>query len=374
MAERILILSASIGEGHDLPARMLADGLRAERAGVEAPVVDGLQAMGRVATLLAGTGSDFMFDRMNWLFDASYFLLARFAPTRAFCRWLTHRLGARGLSRAIVRERPDVIVSTYPGVTETLGYLRGHGRIAVPVVSAITDLAALHYWAHPDVDVHLITEAESEPEVRAIAPRTRVVCVRGLTDPAFERPVAPAAARAALGLPLEGPVIVVSGGGWAVGDLGGAALTALASDPAATVLALCGRSESVQRGLAARFPGEPRLRIMGFTDRMGDVLAAADVLVHSTAGLTMFEARIRGCRIVSYGWGVSHIRLNNAAYRRFGLAQVATTREQLAFALRAALAAPRRPITSYGTRPSAAEVVLGLAGDEQPAPAAGVAA
>ncbi len=373
MAARILILSASIGEGHDLPARMLSDGLLAERPGIEAPVVDGLQAMGRLATLLAGTGSDVMFDRMNWLFDASYFLLARFPPTRAFCRWLTHRLGAGGLSRLIARERPDVVVSTYPGVTETLGYLRGRGRITVPVVSAITDLAALHYWAHPDVDLHLITEAESEPEVRAIAPRTRVVCVRGLTAPEFEHPVEPASARAALGLPAQGPVIVVSGGGWAVGDLGGAAQTALASDPAATVLALCGRSETVQRGLAARLPGETRLRIMGFTDRMGDVLAAADVLVHSTAGLTMFEARVRGCRIISYGWGVSHIRLNNAAYRRFGLAQVATTREQLAAALRRALAQPRRPITSYGERPSAAGVVLGLVGDGQQA-AAGVAA
>jgi len=374
MAARILILSASIGAGHDLPARMLSDGLLAERPDVEAPVVDGLQAMGRIATLLAGTGSDVMFDRMNWLFDASYFLLARFAPTRAFSRWLTHRLGARGLTRLIARERPDVVVSTYPGVTEALGYLRGHGRIVVPVVSAITDLAALHYWAHPDVDVHLITEAESEPEVRAIAPRTLIVCVRGLTAPEFEHPVEPAAARAALGLPADGPVIVVSGGGWAVGDLGGAAQAALASDPAATVVALCGHSESVQRGLAARFPGEQRLRIMGFTDRMGDVLAAADVLVHSTAGLTMFEARIRGCRIVSYGWGVSHIRLNNAAYRRFGLAQVATTREQLAAALRSALGQPRRPLTSYGARPSAASVVLDLVGDKRGATAAGVAA
>ena len=374
MSVRILILSASIGEGHDLPARMLADGLLAERSDVEAPVLDGLKASGRIATMLAGDSSDFMFDRMNWLFDVSYFLIARFAPTRALSRWLTHRLGAGGLSRLIARERPDVIVSTYPGVTEALGYLRGHGRIAVPVVSAITDLAALRYWAHPDVDVHLITEAESAPEVRSIAPRTRIACVRGLTAPEFEHPVEPAQARAALGLPPEGPVIVVSGGGWAVGDLGGAAQAALASDPAATVLALCGRSETVQRGLAARFPNEPRLRIMGFTDRMGDVLAAADVLVHSTAGLTMFEARVRGCRIVSYGWGVSHIRLNNAAYRRFGLAQVATTSEELAAALQRALAQPRRPITSYGERPTAASVVLGLVGGEQPLLAAGVAA
>ena len=64
---------------------------------------------------------------------------------------------------------------------------------------------------------------------------------------------------------------------------------------------------------------------MGFTDRMGDVLAAADVLVHSSAGLTVLEAIIRGCPVVSYGFGYGHVRASNAALERFGLAQVART-------------------------------------------------
>ncbi len=62
---------------------------------------------------------------------------------------------------------------------------------------------------------------------------------------------------------------------------------------------------------------------MGFTDRMGDVLAAADVLVHSSAGLTVLEAIIRGCPVVSYGFGYGHVRASNAALERFELAQVA---------------------------------------------------
>ena len=48
----------------------------------------------------------------------------------------------------------------------------------MPVVSAITDLAALRYWAHPGVDLHLITHPESDAEVRAIAPASahRAAC------------------------------------------------------------------------------------------------------------------------------------------------------------------------------------------------------
>src|SRR5205814_7862330 len=114
-------------------------------------------------------------------------------------------------------------VSPYPGSTEVLGALRAAGKIDVPVVSAITDLAALRYWAHPGVDLHLITHPESAEEVAEIASATEVACVRGLTDPRFYEKRDQAGARRELGLPDDGPVVVVSGGGWAVGDLEGAA-------------------------------------------------------------------------------------------------------------------------------------------------------
>ena len=109
-------------------------------------------------------------------------------------------------------------------------------------------------------------------------------------------------------------MIAVSGGGWGVGDLVGATRAAL-EVPDALVLCLCGRNDDLRRRVAQRFPDEPRLRLMGFTDRMGDVLAAADALVHSSAGLTVLEAIIRGCPVISYGFGVGHVRASNRGAR-----------------------------------------------------------
>ena len=42
--------------------------------------------------------------------------------------------------------------------------------------------------------------------------------------------------------------------------------------------------------------------MIGFTEQMSDWMAAADAMVHSTAGLTVLEAHIRGCPVVSYGF------------------------------------------------------------------------
>jgi UDP-N-acetylglucosamine:LPS N-acetylglucosamine transferase len=94
---------------------------------------------------------------------------------------------------------------------------------------------------------------------------------------------------------------------------------------------------------------------------MNEWLAAADVLVHSTGGLTVLEALMRGCPAISYGWGRGHLRLNNHAFRQFELAQVAATPAELRLALCRALKAGRTSTTSFDGLPSAASFVLAAA-------------
>ena len=360
---RVLIFTASIGEGHDLPARVLAEGIEREAPDTEVEIVDSLALVNVLVRRLILDSSRFHSKWGNRLFDLSYKLITDVPPTRWLAAKLTRFLASKPISRAIRERSPDVVVSTYPGTTEALGDLRARGRLHVPTVSAITDLAALRYWAHPGIDLHLIIHPESAEEVRGIAPASRIACVRGLTDERFYEPRDQEDARLDLGLPVEGPIVIVSGGGWAVGDLEGAAEEALRV-PGATVVCLCGRNEELRTELGEHFGAEGRVVVQGFTDRMPDWFAAGDALVHSTAGLTVLEAIMRGCGVVSYGWGRGHVRVNNEAYRRFGLAEVAGSREELEGALERVLASRPAPDESFASLPSAASLVLGLAGGE----------
>jgi len=212
------------------------------------------------------------------------------------------------------------------------------------------------------VDVHLITHAESIPEVQAVAgPDAVVHAVHGFTRPEFLVPRRQADARAALGLPAIGKIVLVSGGGWGVGDIEGAVEEALTVEGVVRVVCLCGRNEALRARLAERFAGQPRVRVEGFTDVMPEWMAAGDVLVHSTGGLTVLESLMRGSPAISYGWGRGHIRLNNAAYRRFGLADVVGGREELRAAIRRALDSGRLPVNGFAELPSAASFVLAAA-------------
>jgi hypothetical protein len=253
-------------------------------------------------------------------------------------------------------------------VTAILGELRRRGRLDVPCYSSITDLAGLHFWAHPGIDLHFITHPESAEEVERIAGPGSVRWAKPPTTPAFLARRPREEARKALGLGAEGTVIAVSGGGWGVGDLVGATRAALAVE-GATVLCLCGRNDKLRARITRQFAGDPRLKIMGFTDRMGDVLAAADVLIHSSAGLTVLEAIIRGCPVISYGFGYGHVRESNKALVRFGLAQVARNETDLGPALQRALASRPEPDESFARRPSTASLILGNERYARPLPA-----
>jgi UDP-glucose 4-epimerase len=355
---QVLIISADIGEGHDLPARAVAREFRDEDPDANISIVNGLPAMGPILTKVLRENSAFMFTFVPWLFDFQYRLFMYFGPTRWLSRKLLTFFGRRGLMRLIRAHNPDLIVSTYPGVTAVLGELRRTNRLKVPCYSSITDLAGLQFWAHPGIDLHFITHPESTEEVERIAGAGSVRWAKPPTAPAFLAARSREDARRALGLPAQGRVIAVSGGGWGVGDLVGATRAALRFEDA-TVLCLCGRNDRLRAKVTARFSDDPRLRIMGFTDRMGDVLAAADVLVHSSAGLTVLEAIIRGCPVVSYGFGYGHVRASNAALERFKLAQVARDEPELGPAIERALQHRAEPDPRFARRPSTASLILG---------------
>jgi UDP-N-acetylglucosamine:LPS N-acetylglucosamine transferase len=358
MSSRILILTASVGEGHDAPARRLADQLRAERPDVVVETEDCLPAMGRAVSAVSENAARVVFFRFLWLWDLGFWVFAGFAMTRRFTQFLLVRFGSRGLLRLIASHRPDIVVSTYPHATEVLGRLRRAGRLQVPVCAVITDLAGLRYWATPGADLHLVTHPESIDEVRAIAgDGTKVHCVHGFTAPEFLLPREACDARRALNLDPGGKLVLVSGGGWGVGDVEGAVREVLEVPGVDQVVCLCGHNTELRAQLERDFDGDCRVRVEGFTDHMPDWLAAADALVHSTGGLTVLEALMRGCPAISYGWGRGHVRAHNRAFTRFGLARVASTPAALRSAVSSALEQSSVAVDFSGL-PSAASFVL----------------
>jgi UDP-N-acetylglucosamine:LPS N-acetylglucosamine transferase len=327
--QRVLVLSADVGEGHAAAARAMAEQIEASPERAEVTVIDGLNAMGRVLRPVVEDGYRVQLRVMPWSYTIVYWLLEHVVPIRWTARRLLCMLGSRPLARTIREHDPDVVVSTYPAVTVVLARLRRRGEISCTTVATITDLTGLFFWAQPGIDMHLVMYGESMPSVERIAGEGSVRLVSPLISAEFLEPRCPTETRRDLGLPEDGRMVLVSGGGWGVGDIGGAVREFVRSPEVTSIVCLAGRNEQAEQKLREMFASEPRVHVYGFTDKMPELLAAADVLVHSTGGVTCLEARAAGTPVVSYGLPVGHARLNTREMAVLDLLRLANDTDEL---------------------------------------------
>jgi hypothetical protein len=198
-----------------------------------------------------------------------------------------------------------------------------------PTVATITDLTGLFFWAQPGIDSHLVCYGESVEPVERIAGEGSAQLVHPLISAEFLRPRSAAQARRALGLPEHGRMVVVSGGGWGVGDIDGAVHELCRVKEISSIVCLAGRNEHLAGRLREAFAAEERVHVYSFTDKMPELLAGADVLVHSTGGVTCLEAKAAGVPVVSYGLPVGHASLNTREMAKLKLLRVANDLAEL---------------------------------------------
>jgi len=351
----VLVLSADVGEGHAAAARALAQQVESAPGEAQVTVIDGLQAMGRVLRPVVEDGYRWQLRFMPWTYTLIYWLLEHVAPVRWHARWTLCRFGARSLQRTIAEHDPDVVVSTYPAVTVVLAHLRRRGLVHCSTMATITDLTGLFFWAQPGIDMHLVMYDESVAPVERIAGPGSVRLVRPLISAEFLRPRQPRETRLALGLPEHGRMVVVSGGGWGVGDIAGAVRELCRVEDVTSIVCLAGRNELAQRRLEIAFGGEERVHVLGFTDRMPELLRAADALVHSTGGVTCLEAKATGTPVVSYGLPVGHARINTRAMAELDLLRLARDTAELHEHVRASFELSDRGVPTLSPAQAQAE-------------------
>jgi UDP-N-acetylglucosamine:LPS N-acetylglucosamine transferase len=350
MAPRVLVVSGSVGAGHDGAARELA--ARLTTAGAVVQVRDYLTAVPRPLAYLLGEGYLSMVERIPSAFEFLYEQLER---KGVFWRAEAVLLG-RGVSTIahwVAEFRPDVVVGIYPPAVQTLGMLRESGRLSVPAMSYLTDPAAHVSWLHPALDVHATVTAAT---ARQAAARYGVNCiVAGPLVPArFSVRPTPArleALRAELGLPGGSPVALLGGGSLGLGDVAPTARTIIESG--ATAVVLCARNEQLRRSLE-QVPGVVAL---GWRTDMHELLHVANVLVQNAGGLSLTEAMVAGLPAVTYRPIPGHGRANAGVLDAAGLVPWAHTPEQLGQLVRAAAGRDRTPPVF----PDPAALVLSLA-------------
>ncbi len=177
---RVLVISASMGAGHDGAARQLA--ARLTRAGHQAEVRDFLDSGPfRIGRALR-RGYQFELQHLPFAYEATYRLWSRLPWLCPVVTWLVTALTRRKVLRWIRQFEAAVVVSTYPLATLCLGRLRKTRRLAVPTVNFITDFGVHPLWVHPGIDLNLSVHDEPARMVARRAGKAAVACGPAVSD------------------------------------------------------------------------------------------------------------------------------------------------------------------------------------------------
>ncbi|MDQ3905444.1 MAG: glycosyltransferase [Actinomycetota bacterium] len=311
-ATRVLVISGSVGAGHDGAADELVS--RLAKLGVAADRRDFLDALPRACRYLLRDGYRLSVGYWPAFFDWLFASLERTGWVRRVALWLC-KIAQRDVLRWVGDH--DVVVSTYMLSSQTLGQLKEAGRINATLVTFLTDPAVHRTWVHSAVDHHVtVTEATAQMGQREYS--TPMRAVGGLVSPRFAEPVDPArrqALRAELGLSADGLVVLLATGSLGMGDVPNV-VRSITSSGVAEVVVLCGRNDGLRKQLSV----QPGVVALGWRDDVPELMAAADVLVHNAGGLSLTEALTAGLPAVTYRPIPGHGIANSQVLADAGLA------------------------------------------------------
>jgi processive 1,2-diacylglycerol beta-glucosyltransferase len=349
---RVLIITASMGAGHDGAARELA--ARLQRRGHRPETKDFLSAF----PIGLGWFFRWLYGRMlalaPWTYDAIYKIFPFMYSPFSFAE---HHITQRSLRKWLRQYKPDVIVSTYPLASLALGRMRLGGKLHTPVITYITDFHAYPLVTHEGVDLHLaVHDVTRDGAMRRItgpvhtcaplvssrfagaAPSTKRNEPRGCADrrhPTQELGTCDRSEqdlsqnrrnryRQGLSISDDEIMVLVVAGSWGAGEVEETVLDIANCDGVVPVV-ICGKNEE----LLARISQLSTARAVGWTKDMPELMAAADVLIDNAGGLTAMEALAAGLPIINYRPLAGHGRDNALDMQRAGVVSIAHDRAEL---------------------------------------------
>jgi processive 1,2-diacylglycerol beta-glucosyltransferase len=295
MRKRVVILTLSVGAGHVRASAAIESALRDGGDDLEILVVDAL---------------DLARAWFQWVYVRSYWMMLRWAPGawkslferrsrnghRATApRWVFRRGCAKVLQR-FRAFRPELVIANEIGAVEIAALAKREGWFDAPLLAVQTDFHAEPPWVQHEVDYYCVGSGEAREQLVGWGASAHRILVSGIPiDPGFTLRFERQEVVRGLGLVARKPVVLVMGGGMGPAPLDAIVQSLEQCELPLQVIAVAGHNRAMRRRLE-KLRGRVALDLhtFGWTPRVQEFMAAADLLVTKPGGVTMAEALAAG--------------------------------------------------------------------------------
>lgn len=311
---KIVIAYALAGIGHKRAAEALYLALEEERPHRhEIYFLDALDLTNPVFRWLYPRVYLWLVTYLPWLWGWMYFLLDHpfIAHLIGPLRHGGNRLNATRLRQYLTALKPDVIIATHFFPADVVASLRQEGRLHSRLITVVTDYYLHSFWILPAVNTYVVASEETKADLewRGVSPeRVRVSSIPVV--PAFYQQDEHPLILEQLGLVPGRLTALVVSGGFGLGPMGRIVRQVLAlPEPYGSRLQLivvCGDNPRLYRAMkrltrATHLP----IHVLGFTQRMPQLMRLADVVITKPGGLTVAEALALRKPLITFApiWG-----------------------------------------------------------------------
>lgn len=299
MFKKVLILSASVGAGHLRAAEALEKAFKQSGAAEEVKNIDVLNYTNPLFRRLYGKAYLDMVNAMpevlGWMYDSLD------KPWQNEKRRLAlDRLNTQPFIKLLKQEKPDIAVCTHFLPAEIISWLTAKKEISCPQAIVVTDFDAHALWLCHHYERYFVALEETRIHLEKLGISADKITVSGIPiDSVFAEHKDKTEMREKYGLDKNKLTILVSAGGFGVGNIEHLLQALAEMKTPAQILALCGRNEELKVKLeklaAEKFNNENvNFKPIGFTTAMDEYMSAADLIVGKPGGLTTSEALAKG--------------------------------------------------------------------------------
>ncbi|MCF8567147.1 glycosyltransferase [Alicyclobacillus tolerans] len=328
---KLLVLSASYGEGHQQAAKAVQDALAHLSPTTDVKIVDYMRTVHPVLDSVAKycylQSVKFAPALYGWFYKGT----SQIPPTSLIQRQL-NSLGIDELEQHLRDFQPDAVLATFPTPAGVVSFLKEQGRTSVPLATIITDHAIHSQWIHPCTDMYFVGSEHVRRGLIARGMRPDGIHVTGIpVRPAFLQTFDKKRLKEKYRLDPRLPTVLVMGGAYGVmGDIAQVCEELFHYPYPVQVIVVTGRNERLRNQLlnTVKTAINPSF-VFGFVSEIYELMAISDLMLTKPGGLTISEALALQLPMLLYR-PIPGQEVQNARYlERTGVAVLARSRKQV---------------------------------------------
>ena len=324
MQKKVLIMSASTGGGHNRAARAIKEELTNKSIDgitIDCEIIDSLKIVNGTMDKLISRGYEKSAKYTPKAWGGVYKLTeSNLISRNEFKDNPLTSLISRKLKKLIEVKKPDLIIGTHPFPMIALSTLKKHSQLSKnnelstftesfhkyyqnldipPLITVLTDYTTHSAYIQNEIDYYIAGHEyvkelliEDGIEAEKIKPYGIPVEKSFLTNRSRETVLSE------LNLDPNKFTVLLMGGSFGAGSIKDTLSELISIDRDFQIIVITGRNKSLKEKLEKNLMSyeqsiDKNICVLGFTDKMNDLLSAVDILVSKPGGLTTTESLLK---------------------------------------------------------------------------------